>query len=113
MASEKLLKRRKKGRLLCAEEVRSAKQGNHLKLFVFVGIVRDDLKQVKSDVRNISEKLKSLRSSETKDKGQFQETLCGYRFSFFVEGRAETTITEAKSLNIIRIGSVSTNIRTA
>ena len=41
---------------------------------IFVGLVRDDLKQVKSDVRNMSEKLETLKSFETGDKGQFQET---------------------------------------
>ena len=43
------------------------------KLLIFVGLVRDDLEQVKSDIRNISDKLETLRSSETEDKGQFQD----------------------------------------
>ena len=41
---------------------------------LFPEIVRDDLDQMKSDIRNISKKLETLKSSETEDKGQFQET---------------------------------------
>ena len=43
------------------------------KLLIFVEIVRDDLEQAKSDIRNMSKKLETLKSFETGDKGQFQD----------------------------------------
>ena len=53
--------------------------------------MRDDLEQVKSDIRNMSDKLETLRSSETEDKGQFlgmvySDTLfCSVLWRFFGE----------------------------
>ena len=43
-------------------------------LIFFLEIFSDDLKQVKSDITNMSEKLETLKLSETGDKGQFQKT---------------------------------------
>ena len=54
-------------------------------LACFSEIVRDDLKQVKSDIRNISNKLETLKSFETGDKGQFQESITPNSISVSIE----------------------------
>ena len=60
--------------MLNGRQIKALIDLNIRKLLIFLEIVRDDLKQVKSDVRNMSEKLETLKSTETGDKGQFQGT---------------------------------------